>query len=69
MKLATFTHAGTTRIGAVVGDEIECPKHNGRFALDSGRPTRDPVAAPVGVYPTAEVAGEVRVAVGRPGTG
>lgn len=65
------THSRVVHLadGAVVGDEIECPKHNGRFAFDSGRPTRDPVVAPVGVYPTAEVAGEVRVAVGRPGTG
>lgn len=47
--------------GAVVGDEIECPKHNGRFALATGEPTRDPVTKAVKVYQTVEESGEVRV--------
>jgi len=47
--------------GAVVGSEIECPKHNGRFALATGEPTRAPVSEAVAVYPVAEADGEVRV--------
>ena len=52
--------------GAVVGDEIECPKHNGRFALRSGRPTRAPATTPVAVHRVVEVDGEVRVEVASP---
>lgn len=52
--------------GAIVGDEIECPKHNGRFALRTGRPTRAPAATPVTVHRVVEVDGQVRVEVVSP---
>lgn len=60
------THSRVAHLagGAVVGVEIECPKHNGRFALVTGEPTRSPVTRGVGVYRTVEEAGEVRVWVG-----
>ena len=35
--------------GLVLGCEIECPKHNGRFNLRTGEPTRKPVREPLGV--------------------
>ena len=36
--------------GLVLGCEIECPKHNGRFdLLNNGAPTRKPVREPLGV--------------------
>jgi len=47
--------------GAVVGGEIECPKHNGRFSLANGEPTRAPVSEAVTVYPAVEEGGEVKV--------
>ncbi len=36
--------------GLILGCEIECPKHNGRFdLLNNGAPTRKPVREPLGV--------------------
>ncbi len=62
------THSRVAHLadGAVVGDEIECPKHNGRFALSSGEPTRAPVSEAVTVYRTMEESGEVRVQIPNP---
>ena len=34
-------------LGAVVGNEIECPKHNGRFDVRTGTPTRRPVTVAI----------------------
>ena len=39
--------------GLVLGCEIECPKHNGRFDLRTGEPTRKPVREPLGVRPVS----------------
>jgi len=33
--------------GLLMGTEIECPKHNGRFDLGSGQPVRRPVTTPI----------------------
>lgn len=33
--------------GVLLGDEIECPRHNGRFDVRSGQPTRRPVTEPI----------------------
>jgi fatty acid desaturase/nitrite reductase/ring-hydroxylating ferredoxin subunit len=57
------THSRVAHLadGALVGDEIECPKHNGRFALSSGEATRAPVSDAVTVYRAVEESGEVRV--------
>lgn len=41
--------------GAVIGDEIECPFHQGRFDLRTGMPTAPPCFEPVRVW-TAHVA-------------
>ena len=35
--------------GLVIDGEIECPKHNGRFDLRTGQPTRKPVSEPLTV--------------------
>lgn len=37
--------------GLIVDGQIECPKHNGRFDVCSGGPTRAPVSVPLGSYP------------------
>ena len=36
--------------GAIVGDELECPKHNGRFRLADGSPSRQPVTEGLATY-------------------
>lgn len=37
--------------GLVLGHEIECPKHNGRFNIVDGSPKRQPVCARINTYP------------------
>ena len=36
--------------GAVIGDEIECPFHQGRFDLRTGAPTAPPCFEPIRVW-------------------
>ena len=36
--------------GVLIGDQIECPKHNGRFDLRTGAPCRRPVTVPLEVF-------------------
>jgi Na(+)-translocating NADH:ubiquinone oxidoreductase F subunit len=47
--------------GLIVGEEIECAKHNGRFHLKSGKPARMPVCLDIVVYPTKVENGKVYV--------
>jgi len=47
--------------GVLVGCEVECPKHNGRFDLRTGRPTRRPATDPVAVHPATVVDGRLRL--------
>ena len=45
------THSQTHLAGGLLIDGcIECPKHNGRFDLRTGEPTRRPVKVPLGTY-------------------
>lgn len=37
--------------GLVIGNQIECPKHNGRFDVRDGSPQRPPVRVGLRVYP------------------
>lgn len=48
------TH-GSTHLadGLVIGDQIECPKHNGRFSVIDGSPQRAPVCAALRSYPVS----------------
>jgi Na(+)-translocating NADH:ubiquinone oxidoreductase F subunit len=65
------TH-GNTHLsdGLVLGDMIECPKHNGRFNLVDGSPARAPVCRGLTTYPVEERAGRIVINVARPaGTG
>lgn len=38
--------------GLVMGDQIECPKHNGRFNYKTGAALRAPVCVALKTYPT-----------------
>ncbi|UXX80994.1 fatty acid desaturase [Reichenbachiella carrageenanivorans] len=46
------TH-GSTHLadGLVIGEEVECPKHNGRFLIKDGSPTRPPVCLALKTFP------------------
>lgn len=46
------THEGTALSGGLVIDScIECPKHNGRFEVETGKAVRRPVRKDLHVYP------------------
>jgi MocE subfamily Rieske [2Fe-2S] domain protein len=45
------THLGD---GLVIGNTVECPKHNGRFNLEDGTPVRPPVCLGLAIYPVEE---------------
>lgn len=47
--------------GLVMGDLIECPKHNGRFDYRTGEPRRIPVQEPLRTYPVKVEDGVVYV--------
>ncbi len=51
--------------GALVGDDIECPKHNGRFDLTTGAPCRKPVRVPLGVYDVSVTGGRITTTLAR----
>lgn len=50
--------------GVLVGCEIECPKHNGRFDLVTGDPRRRPATAPLAVHDVVVVDGRLRSRTG-----
>lgn len=62
------TH-GSTHLadGLVIGGQIECPKHNGRFNLIDGSPARAPVCRGLATYPIDERAGRLWLNVLRVG--
>jgi Na+-transporting NADH:ubiquinone oxidoreductase subunit F len=45
--------------GVLIGDMIECPKHNGRFSLIDGSPKRDPVSVGINTYKTEVIDGKI----------
>jgi 3-phenylpropionate/trans-cinnamate dioxygenase ferredoxin subunit len=47
--------------GVVLGNIIECPKHQGRFDVRTGEPKGPPVHIPVRTYPTRVEAGVIYV--------
>lgn len=49
--------------GLVMDDEIECPKHNGRFNYRTGQALRAPVCVNLATYPARVVDGQVQVQV------
>ena len=59
--ICTHSSRGRLAHGAVIGDEIECPKHNGRFRLSDGTATRSPANEPIAVREVRIQAGEIQV--------
>jgi 3-phenylpropionate/trans-cinnamate dioxygenase ferredoxin component len=47
--------------GLVLGDEIECPKHNGRFNYKTGAACRAPCVAALKPHPTRIVDGIIEI--------
>ena len=45
--------------GLVMGSVIECPKHNGRFDIPTGKAKRAPVCVDLKTYPVKVEAGKV----------
>jgi len=59
---AVCSHLGAPlEEGTIKGDEVECPWHYSRFALEDGRFTQGPTTAPVPAYDTRVRAGMVQV--------
>ncbi len=58
------TH-GNTHLseGLIIGNTIECPKHNGRFRLVDGSPARTPVCRSLVTYPVKERNGKIVINV------
>ena len=49
--------------GLVMGDIIECPKHNGRFNYKTGRARGAPVCVDLATYPVRVMDGRVQVQI------
>ena len=49
--------------GFLLGHEIECPMHQGRFDVRTGRPTCAPVTEPVRSYPVKIENGRILLAL------
>jgi Na+-transporting NADH:ubiquinone oxidoreductase subunit F len=64
-----FCTHGNTHLseGLLVGDMIECAKHNGRFRVADGSPARAPVCRGLATYPLAARNGSLHINVARPG--
>lgn len=61
-NLCTHGHARLCD-GFLLGHEIECPIHQGRFDVRDGRPTCEPVTEPVRTYPVRIEGGRVFVQI------
>jgi 3-phenylpropionate/trans-cinnamate dioxygenase ferredoxin subunit len=61
--LCTHEHAELAD-GLVMGDVIECPKHNGRFNYKTGEAKRAPARVNLCTYPVKLDAGKVFVMLG-----
>ena len=61
------TH-GNTHLsdGLIVGNTIECPKHNGRFHLVDGSPARAPICRGLATYPIEERDGTLFLNIAHP---
>lgn len=63
----TCTHGqASLSDGFVIGDEIECPWHAGKFCVRDGRATALPAVEPIRVYPARVVDGRVCIEPHRP---
>ncbi len=60
--LCTHEHVDLTE-GFVFGCILECPRHNGRFRIDTGATDGGPVTEPLKTFPTRVQAGLVYIEV------
>ena len=58
--LCTHEHAHLAD-GLVLGDLVECPKHNGRFDYKTGEAKRAPACTDLSTYPVEVDAGRVLI--------
>ncbi len=62
------THGNTHLAGGlIIGNMIECPKHNGRFNLIDGSPARVPICRGLATYPVEERDARIRIHIVHPG--
>lgn len=61
-NICTHGHARLCE-GFLLGHEIECPLHQGRFDVRDGRPTCEPVTEAIRSYPVRIEAGQVFIAL------
>lgn len=61
--LCTHEQADMTSGGLVIDGCIECPRHNGRFDVTTGKATRAPARKPLKVYPAERRGGKVFINV------
>ncbi len=54
---------GTLSDGTLIDGEIECPRHGGRFELQSGRVTALPPMFPIKTFPVKVEDGNILVAL------
>ena len=54
---------GTLSDGTLIDGEIECPRHGGRFNLQTGAATQMPAMFPIKTFPVKVEAGNVLVAI------
>lgn len=55
---------GSLRDGALVHDEIECPRHGGRFNVKTGAATAMPAMFPIKTFPIKIEGDQIFVALG-----
>jgi nitrite reductase/ring-hydroxylating ferredoxin subunit len=56
-------HAAWLSEGGVDGGYVNCPRHQGRFEIATGRQVRGPACGALRVYPVRVEAGQVMVGV------
>ena len=49
--------------GVVIGNIIECPRHQGRFHIPTGEPKGVPATVPIRTYPVKVIDSQIFVAV------
>ena len=49
--------------GVVIGNIIECPRHQGRFHIPTGEPKGVPATVPIRTYPVKVIDSQIYVAV------
>ena len=59
-RMCTHGDADLTE-GIVIDDVIECPLHQGRFCITTGRALSPPVSSPITAYPTRVDNGKVYI--------